>query len=76
MKNDLLLKEALHQVPNRALLINMVARRVRQLITGARPMVKSNGMGNEGIALKEIAEGKLEPRSVERGDELVAEITG
>lgn len=55
------LEMAKDKVPNVPLLINMVARRVRQLNRGDRPMVKPDNpqMSAMNIALKEIAEGKL-----------------
>ncbi|MCS6771684.1 MAG: DNA-directed RNA polymerase subunit omega [Kiritimatiellae bacterium] len=51
-------KERVNNVP---LLINMVSRRVRQLISGQRPLVKPDSPNQPPmeIALKEIAEGKL-----------------
>lgn len=55
------LEMAKEKVPNVPLLINMVARRVRQLNRGERPLVKPDNpqMSAMNIALKEIAEGKL-----------------
>ncbi len=55
------LDAAKERIPNVPLLINVVARRVRQLIAGHRPLVKpdNNRMQKVDIALKEIAEGKL-----------------
>ncbi len=49
------------RVPNAAVLINMVSKRVRQLICGDRPLVKPSSPHEdlEDIALREIAEGKL-----------------
>ena len=43
------------------LLVNMISRRVRQLIAGMRPYVKPATPNEEkvDIALREIAEGKL-----------------
>ncbi len=57
-----LLKEAQKRVPNIPVLINMCSKRVKQLISGFRPYVKTSGGPHEeklDIALKEIAEGKL-----------------
>ena len=53
-------------MPNVPLLINVVSRRVRQLNSGHRPLVKPDAanMSNLDLALKEVAEGKL---SVELG---------
>ena len=55
------LASAKDRVNNVPLLINMVSRRVRQLIAGQRPLVKpdSPNMPPMDLALKEIAEGKL-----------------
>ena len=55
------LDKAKERVNNVPLLINMVSRRVRQLISGQRPLVKPDhpNMPPMDIALKEIAEGKL-----------------
>ena len=48
-------------MPNTPLLINVVSKRVRQLIQGNRPLTKPDNvhMSNMDLALKEIAEGKL-----------------
>lgn len=56
------LKEAKARVPNVPVLVNLVSRRVRQLNSGQRPLVKpdSPNMDRLDIVLKEIAEGKLE----------------
>ncbi len=55
------LDQAKERVGNVPLLINIVSRRVRQLIAGQRPLVKPDDlhMPNLDIALKEVAEGKL-----------------
>lgn len=55
------LERAKDRVNNVPLLINMVSRRVRQLISGQRPLVKPDNPNQSpmDIALKEIAEGKL-----------------
>ncbi len=74
MDDDILLNEALKKVTNRSLLINMVARRVRQLNAGARPMVKTDNLPPERIALKEIAEGKLEARVIGEGRRVAGEV--
>ena len=52
---------AKERMPNIPMLVNVIARRVRQLNSGQRPMVKPDGlfMSNLAIALKETAEGKL-----------------
>ena len=55
------LDEAKKRTPYVPLLINMVSKRVRQLNSGQRPLVKPDDLHMEklDIALKEIAEGKL-----------------
>ena len=55
-----LLDAARRRVPNVPVLVNMVSKRVRQLILGERPLIKVNPfMDREDIALTEITEGKL-----------------
>ncbi len=55
------LEAAKERIPNIPLLINVVARRVRQLNRGQRPLTKPDDlrMSNMDIALKEVGEGKL-----------------
>lgn len=55
------LEAARRRVPNVSVLVNMVSKRVRQLILGERPLVKVENPyeDREDIALREIAEGKL-----------------
>lgn len=51
---------ALQQVPNRYILINIVSKRVRQLIEGFRPLTTTEGnLSHMDIALKEVSEGKI-----------------
>jgi len=56
-----LLEQAKTRVPSVPVLVNMVSKRVRQLIAGFRPMVKPNSPNEDklDLALREIAEGKL-----------------
>lgn len=55
-----LLEEASKVIPNTAVLINLVSRRVRQLSNGQRPLVEIGPrMSNADIALQEIIEHKL-----------------
>jgi DNA-directed RNA polymerase subunit omega len=55
-----LVKAASEVIQNQQVLVNMISRRVRQLIFGHRPMVEFvPGMGHADIALSEIASGKL-----------------
>jgi len=54
------LEVALQQVPNRYILINIVSKRVRQLIEGFRPLTTTEGnLSHMDIALKEVSEGKI-----------------
>ncbi|MDZ4198793.1 MAG: DNA-directed RNA polymerase subunit omega [Kiritimatiellia bacterium] len=59
--NTVYLEKAKSREPNVPRLINMVSRRVKQLIAGDRPLVKPDSVFMErlDLALKEIAEGKL-----------------
>jgi DNA-directed RNA polymerase subunit omega len=55
-----LIQAASEVIPNQQILVNMVSRRVRQLILGHRPLVEFvPGFGHADIALAEIAAGKL-----------------
>jgi DNA-directed RNA polymerase subunit omega len=54
------LEPAQLRIPGPELLINVVRRRVRQLIQGHRPLTQTDArMDFSDIALKEISEGKL-----------------
>jgi DNA-directed RNA polymerase subunit omega len=58
--NTKLLEAALQRVANPELLVNIVSRRVRQLIQGHRPLVQVGPrMDHADVALQEIADGKL-----------------
>lgn len=59
--NPELVSKAKERMPSIPLLINVAAKRVRQLNGGMRPYVKplSRDEENIDIALREIAEGKL-----------------
>jgi DNA-directed RNA polymerase omega subunit len=59
--NTELLEKAKERVPSVPVLINMVAKRVRQLNGGFRPYIKPLSADEEkvNIALREIADGKL-----------------
>ena len=51
---------AQQRIPSPELLVNVVRRRVRQLIQGHRPITQTDAqMEFSDIALKEISEGKL-----------------
>lgn len=54
------LELAQQRIPSPELLVNVVRRRVRQLIQGHRPITQTDArMEFSDIALKEISEGKL-----------------
>src|SRR5580704_13984995 len=54
------LEPAMLRIPGPELLVNVVRRRVRQLIQGHRPLTQTDArMDFADIALKEIGEGKL-----------------
>jgi len=66
MKTELVLA-ASAAVPNQQILVNMVSRRVRQLVLGHRPLVEfSPGFGHADVALSEIANGKLTFESISK----------
>jgi DNA-directed RNA polymerase subunit omega len=55
-----LLERALIILPDTGYLVNVISRRVRQLVNGHRSMVQNEpGMGFADIALTELIEGKL-----------------
>jgi DNA-directed RNA polymerase subunit omega len=59
MKADLV-KAASEVITSQQILVNMVSRRVRQLLLGHRPLVEyTPGLREADIALTEIAKGKL-----------------
>jgi DNA-directed RNA polymerase subunit omega len=59
MKADLV-KAASEVITNQQILVNMVSRRVRQLLLGHRPLVEyAPGLREADIALTEIAKRKL-----------------
>lgn len=64
------LEKAKERIPNVPLLINLISRRVRQLNAGERSLVKPDTLTMEkvDIALKEVAEGKLQAEMVFEAD--------
>lgn len=65
MFNSDLYNEAFKVISKKYLLASMVAMRVRQLQQGADPLVEPEDLHPIDIALKEIAEGMIEPRKEE-----------
>ena len=59
--NSKLIAKAQAQIPNVPLLVNVISKRVRQLIAGMKPYVRPESRDEElvDIALREVAEGKL-----------------
>ncbi len=72
MFNTELFLLASKKITHKYLLTNVVSMRTRQIINGAEPLVEAEGMEPMDIALKEIAEGMIEPRKEEiaTGEEL------
>ena len=52
-------EDCLKQIPNRFMLVNMVARRVRQIREGSEYLVSSPKNEDVVVSLREIAAGKL-----------------
>ena len=52
-------EDCLKQVPNRFLLVNMVAKRVRQIREGSEYLVKAPKNEDIVVALREVAAGKV-----------------
>ena len=68
--NAELLSQAAEKVGNPNILVNLVSRRVRQLIAGSRPLIKDTAnMGAADIALNEIVFDKM-------GWEAIADLPG
>ncbi|MBI1987272.1 MAG: DNA-directed RNA polymerase subunit omega [Nitrospinae bacterium] len=62
MENGSYLAKVLKMIPNRFLLVKVASERLQQLNKGAKPLVDldSDSMSLSEIALKEIAEGKIQ----------------
>ena len=56
-----LLKAAHEKIPSVPVLVNLISKRERELINGAKPLVKIESLDVDkcDIALREVAEGKL-----------------
>ena len=59
--NSELLKKAHEKISSTPVLINLISKRERELINGAKPLVKPQSLDEDkcDIALREVAEGKL-----------------
>ena len=56
-----LLKAAHEKIPSVPVLVNLISKRERELINGAKPLIKPASLDVDkcDIALQEVAEGKL-----------------
>ena len=56
-----LLKAAHEKIPSVPVLVNLISKRERELINGAKPLVKPESLDVDkcDIALREVVEGKL-----------------
>ena len=66
------IEDCLKRVSNRFLLVNMVAKRVRQIREGSDYLVSSPKNEDIVVALREVAAGKIQ--SAESDEEKAAEI--
>ncbi len=59
--NSELLKKAHEKIPSTPVLVNLISKRERELINGAKPLVRPTTLDEDkcDIALREVAEGKL-----------------
>ena len=59
--NTELLKQAHERVPSVPVLVNLISKRVKQLINGEKPLVRPKNSDEDKVdtALREVAEGKL-----------------
>ena len=69
MSRDELLAKAYENIQNRALLVNLLAKRIRQLRGGADPLVQTDFTSPLDIAILEIAQGKIRPFFRKKGEE-------
>ena len=59
--NAELLKKAHEKVPSVPVLVNLISKREKELINGAKPLIRPESLDVDkcDIALQEVAEGKL-----------------
>ena len=59
--NSELLKKAHEKISSVPVLVNLISKRERELINGAKPLIKPESLDVDkcDIALREVAEGKL-----------------
>lgn len=65
-----LFAKALKVIPQRYLLVNAMAMRIRQLQGGVEPLVDPENLSLFDIALKEIVEGKIQIKQHDEQKEL------
>jgi DNA-directed RNA polymerase subunit omega len=66
-------EDCLERVPNRFLLVNLVAKRVRQIREGSEYLVSSPKNEDIVISLREVAAGKIVHKSAEETEETAAD---
>ena len=66
-------EDCLERVPNRFLLVNLVAKRVRQIREGSEYLVSSPKNEDIVISLREVAAGKIGLKSAEEPEETAAD---
>ncbi len=59
--NSELLKKAHEKIASVPVLVNLISKRERELINGAKPLVRPTSLDEDkcDVALREVAEGKL-----------------
>jgi DNA-directed RNA polymerase subunit K/omega len=64
--NSELLKKAHEKIKSTPVLVNLISKRERELINGAKPLVKPASLDEDkcDIALREVAEVSLSPKSI------------
>ncbi len=67
------IEDCLERVPNRFLLVNLVAKRVRQIREGSEYLVSSPKNEDIVISLREIAAGKIVVKPTEVPEETAAD---
>ena len=66
-------EDCLERVPNRFLLVNLIAKRVRQIREGSEYLVSSPKNEDIVISLREVAAGKIVLKSAETPEETAAD---
>ena len=65
LKND----DLIQKLGGRFKLTALIQRRWLEILHGARPMVETKGLSDLEVVIREIAEGKVEPRHWEGEEE-------